>query len=47
MVDNQQGMVVWQGGAESFLDLNPKNFEAKVGKVVKSIFKKYPYKISH
>ena len=44
MVDNEEGIVVWQGGAESFLDLDPKQFESKVKKVVKSIFKNYPYK---
>ena len=47
IVDYNEGIILWQGGAESFLDINPADFESSVNKVVKSIFKKYPYKIRH
>lgn len=45
MIDNKQGIVVWQGSSESFLDLYPEDVKKKVPVVVKRIFKNYPYKV--
>jgi hypothetical protein len=44
MIDNSEGFVVWQGTAESFLDLEPDNVKKNVQKGVKRIFRAYPYK---
>lgn len=45
MIDTDMEIIVWQGSAESFLDLDPDEFRGNVKKVVKSIYKKYPFKM--
>jgi len=45
MIDNEQGQVVWQGSAESFLDLEPTTVKNRIDKVVNRIFRNYPYKM--
>jgi hypothetical protein len=45
MIDNDKGQVVWQGSAESILDLEPTIVKKKVSKVVKGIFSNYPHKM--
>ena len=44
IIDNYQDVVVWQGTAESFLDLEPEKVEENIPKVVKKILQNYPYK---
>lgn len=45
MIDTEKSQVVWQGRAESFLDLEPSSVKKNVVKVVKRIFRNYPYKM--
>jgi len=43
LIDKEEGILVWQGSAESVLEKEPKNEEKRLTKFVRKIFEKYPF----
>jgi hypothetical protein len=44
MINPEDGLIMWQGSAESVLDRNPKNVEKKINLFIEKIFEQFPAK---
>jgi hypothetical protein len=44
MINPEDGLIMWQGSAESVLDRNPKNVEKKIDLFIEKIFEQFPTK---